>query len=217
MKKLLALFLSLALLVGCSARFEGYEFPQAVKVVTPLGSGSGAVIEQGVLTAEHVISALSEGGEDYYVLTTGGTFSGNTYFYRGGVGANDRAVLNVDTGIRPAMVYCGPLKTGERVIHVGYPGTGEGRTLRYISYGRISSTDIGNQGDYSNMVSLDIAADAGSSGGPVFNMKGEVIGVVVAVGRGHYGSLWATLMARPPAEVCPDFTTLHPVISNEVP
>jgi S1-C subfamily serine protease len=209
---LLALFT-----VSCTAinTFEGYAFPQAVRVVTPFGSGSGVIIEEGVLTAAHVIDNI--GSEKYYVVTKTASFSGDRYLYRGDKGPNDRVVLKVETKIPPAKVYCGPLKTGERVIHVGYPGTGGSGVIRSITYGRISVVNTEEQGDYSNMVGADLGADAGSSGGPVFNMKGEVVGIVVAVGRGHYGSLWTTLIARPPPEVCPALSQGLPVISNEVP
>jgi len=199
-KALIALSL-VALVVSCAVRFEGHTFPEAVKVVTPFGHGSGVVIREGVLTAEHVISSLREGGEDYYVLVDGRSFSSNSYVRRGTDGKNDRAILNVDVGILPAKVYCGPLLLGQPVIHAGYPSI-SGTTTKYVTYGRINSVDIGGEGTHSNMVGLDISADAGSSGGPVFNMKGEVIGIVIAVGRGHHGAMWTTLMALPPPEIC---------------
>jgi hypothetical protein len=214
--KILAIMVVLAS-VSCvvTDRFEGYAFPQAVQIVTPYGTGSGVVIEQGVLTAEHVLTPL--GDEDYSVVAGKRSFVGNEYVYRGGFGIDDRAILKVQTGIPPAPVYCGPLKTGERVIHVGYPGTSQGKSIRSITYGRISNTDVGDQGEFSNTVGAVLGADAGSSGGPVFNKKGEVVGVVVAVGRHHYGSLWTTLIARPPPEACPKPVNYYPAISNEVP
>lgn len=216
MKKLLAAVLGILLLGSCAVKFVGQEFPEVVKVVTPFGHGSGVVVEQGVLTAEHVVSFLVQGGREYKIETANGTFEGNTYSLRGGRGRIDWAILNVETGIKPARVYCGPLQLGEPVVHVGYPQI-SGTVSKYITWGRVNSVDTGGEGAYANMVGLDIGADAGSSGGPVYNRRGEVIGTVIAVGRGHYGSMWTTLMARPPAEVCPPKPDPLPVISNEVP
>ncbi len=80
----------------------------------------------------------------------------------------------------PAVVFgdSAPLKPGDWVMAIGNPfGLGGS-----VSVGIISATqrDI-NAGPYDDFLQTDAAINKGNSGGPLFNMEGEVIGVNTAI------------------------------------
>ncbi len=69
------------------------------------------------------------------------------------------------------------LKIGERVFVVGAPfGLSHSLSSGYVS--GITKSDDNNPFTYSEFIQTDAAINTGNSGGPMFNMKGEVVGVV---------------------------------------
>ena len=192
--------LAILLLAGCATPFNhvGNEYHSAVMVQTDRGHGSGVVVEQGVLTAAHVIS----GRETFRVITHDGEYETNEIALMGEGGTlTDWAIMVVETGIEPAETYCGPVYVGQRLVAVGNPGIGGGH-LRTVTWGRVSTIDIGEQSAFSHTVGLDIRAAPGSSGGPVYDEQGRVVGLIAGVGTHSMGMMRTSLMVRLPEEVC---------------
>jgi serine protease Do len=94
---------------------------------------------------------------------------------------NDLALLKVTPRKPLAQVSFGSsskLKVGDWVIAIGNPfGLGGSVSVGIIS---AKQRDI-NTGPYDDFLQTDAAINKGNSGGPLFNMEGEVIGVNTAI------------------------------------
>ena len=142
-------------------------------------TGSGFVLSEDgyVLTNYHVvedadeITVITHDGEEYPAELVGYDSS-----------ANDLAVLKVEaTGLKAAAIGSSDdLMIGDMVAAIGNP-LGElsaTQTIGYVSgIGREVAT--GSLTTIS-MIQTDAAINPGNSGGPLFNMRGEVIGITTA-------------------------------------
>lgn len=138
--------------------------------------GSGFIIDPSglVVTNDHVID---EADEVEVVLQSGRVLPATII---GRDPETDLAVLRVDAGAPLPFVTFGSsddARVGEWVVAIGNPfGLGGSLTAGVISaLGR----DIG--GRYDDYLQTDVAINTGNSGGPLFNMDGEVIGVNTAI------------------------------------
>ena len=141
-------------------------------------SGSGFVItEDGyILTNYHVI----DGVDDLKVSFSDGT----TYdaVVVGGEEANDIAVLKINaTGLTPVVVGdSSNMRVGEQVVAIGNP---LGELTFTLTAGYVSALDreiAMSDGNAINVMQTDAAINSGNSGGPLFNIYGECIGIVNA-------------------------------------
>ncbi len=78
------------------------------------------------------------------------------------------------------------LRLGEWVIAIGNPFSLGGTVTAGIVSAR--NRDI-NSGPYDNYIQTDAAINRGNSGGPLFNLDGEVIGVNTAIISASGGSI----------------------------
>ncbi len=101
----------------------------------------------------------------------------------------DVAVLKVDSPIKlPAVVFgdSDVLRVGDWVIAIGNPfGFGGTVTAGIIS---ARNRDI-NSGPYDDFLQSDASINRGNSGGPMFNLDGQVIGVNTAIYSPSGGSI----------------------------
>ncbi|MCR9237668.1 MAG: Do family serine endopeptidase [Alphaproteobacteria bacterium] len=140
------------------------------------GQGSGFFIaKDGLLvTNEHVIN----GGEEFTVVMDDGT-----EYEAELVGADSRTDLallkvNADRDFTYVAFADEPSRVGEWVVAVGNPfGLGGTVTAGIVS---ANGRDIGS-GPYDDFIQIDAPVNRGNSGGPAFNMRGEVIGVNAAI------------------------------------
>ncbi|MBR5261880.1 MAG: trypsin-like peptidase domain-containing protein [Oscillospiraceae bacterium] len=153
---------------------------------TPV-SGSGFIISENgyILTNHHVISDAISGGYDVNVYMNDGTmYIAEIVGYEED---NDIAVLKIDAeGLSAVTVGdSDAMLVGETARVIGNP-LGE---LQYsMTSGEVSaldreiSTTDSSTGVVTtiNMFQIDAAVNGGNSGGPVYNSRGEVIGVVTA-------------------------------------
>ncbi len=143
----------------------------------PSALGSGFIIDpKGVIiTNNHVI----EGAEEIIVNLPDGTRLKATL--RGRDPKTDLAVLVVKPDRPLPYVVFGNsdhIEVGDWVLAIGNPfGLGGTVTLGIVS---ARNRDI-NAGPYDDFIQTDAAINKGNSGGPLFNMKGEVVGVNSAI------------------------------------
>jgi len=138
--------------------------------------GSGFFVSEDgyVVTNNHVI----EGGSKFtVVMSDGKTYEADLI---GTDPRTDLAVLKVEADEKFTYVDFGENRprTGDWVVAVGNPfGLGGTVTAGIVSaHGR----DIGSS-RYDDYIQIDAAVNKGNSGGPAFNLSGEVIGVNTAI------------------------------------
>ncbi|WP_410000522.1 DegQ family serine endoprotease [Mesorhizobium sp. SP-1A] len=153
--------------------------------VQSLGSGFVVDATEGyVVTNNHVIAD----SDDIEV-----NFSDGTTLKAKLVGTDtktDIAVLKVDPkGHKLTAVKFGDsnkMRIGDWVMAIGNPfGLGGSVTLGIVS---ARNRDI-NSGPYDDFIQTDAAINRGNSGGPLFNMNGEVIGINTAIISPSGGSI----------------------------
>jgi len=147
---------------------------------TETATGTGVVVNADgtVLTALHVV----EGATAIQVTFADGTRSAAKVATA--EPAADIATLTVaelPTVVVPAVLGGAGLGVGDDVVAIGNP-----LGLRYsTTAGVISGLDRSVGGDrtpdLSGLIQFDAAVNPGSSGGPLINTKGEVVGVIVAL------------------------------------
>ncbi|MBX4992070.1 serine protease Do [Rhizobium binae] len=147
--------------------------------------GSGFVIDPTgyIVTNNHVI----EGADDIEV-----NFANGSKLKAKLIGTDtktDLSVLKVEPRTPLKSVKFGDSSTmriGDWVMAIGNPfGFGGSVTVGIIS-GRGRNI---NAGPYDNFIQTDAAINKGNSGGPLFNMKGEVIGINTAIISPSGGSI----------------------------
>lgn len=147
--------------------------------------GSGFVIDPKgfIVTNNHVI----ENADDIEVI-----FSDGSKLKAKLIGTDtktDLSVLKVEPPQPLTAVKFGDsrkLRIGDWVMAIGNPfGLGGSVTLGIVS---ASGRNI-NAGPYDNFIQTDAAINKGNSGGPLFNMDGEVIGINTAIISPSGGSI----------------------------
>lgn len=95
--------------------------------------------------------------------------------------ANDVAVLKVEAQGLPFLTAgsSDDLIVGDQVVAIGNP---LGDLTSTMTVGYVSAKDrvIETEGARINMIQTDAAINSGNSGGPLLNMKGEVVGITTA-------------------------------------
>ena len=144
---------------------------------TGTSSGSGFILtEDGyVVTNYHVV----EGGTDIrVVLHNGDEYPAEIVGFDA---TNDLAVLKVDaSGLSAAAIgSSSELNIGDMVVAIGNPlGTlASTQTVGYVSG---INREVTTDNTIISMIQTDAAINPGNSGGPLFNTKGEVIGITTA-------------------------------------
>lgn len=136
-------------------------------------SGSGVIISGDgyVITNNHVVEGLNE----VVVITS----NENEYKAKviGADSQTDVALLKIESDDVFSAIIIGnsdKVKEGEWVIAIGSPfGLFNSVTVGVVS-GKNRSL---SSGPYDNFIQTDAAINPGSSGGPLLNLKGEIIGI----------------------------------------
>jgi len=136
----------------------------------PRGVGSGFIISPDgfVLSNHHVVA-----GADKVIVT----MADRKEFYADIIGSDQRtdvALLKIDGKKLPFLKLGNPgnLEVGEWVLAIGSP-FGLANT---VTAGIVSALGR-DTGDYLPFIQTDVAVNPGNSGGPLINLKGEVIGI----------------------------------------
>ena len=140
-------------------------------------SGSGFILtEDGyVVSNYHVV----EGATTLTVILHDGTEYDAKLV--GGDETNDVALLKIEATGLPAVTIgsSDDLVVGDQVVAIGNP-LGELTSTQTVGYISAKDRDVTTDGTTINMMQTDAAINPGNSGGPLFNMKGEVIGITTA-------------------------------------
>ncbi|WP_204115524.1 Do family serine endopeptidase [Shimia biformata] len=146
--------------------------------------GSGFVISEDgyVVTNNHVI----EGADEILIEFFSGEELPATLVGRDP--NTDIALLKVETDKPLKFVQFGDsdlARVGDWVMAMGNP-LGQGFS---VSAGIVSARNRALSGTYDDYIQTDAAINRGNSGGPLFNMEGEVIGVNTAILSPNGGSI----------------------------
>ncbi len=175
--------------------FPGFQIPQICQKGTSLqeiGGGSGFIVSSSglILTNKHVVSDKEA---EYTVLTNDGKK------YPAKVLAldlnQDLAVIKItiakDSTTSLATVKLGDsdnIQIGQSVIAIGN-ALGEFRNTVSVGvvsglFRTITASGGGTQETLGDLIQTDAAINSGNSGGPLLNLKGEVIGINTAMASG---------------------------------
>ncbi len=172
--------------------FPGFEFqiPQYRQKGTQkqeVGGGSGFIVSQDglIVTNNHVVE---DPEAEYTVLFNDGTKLSGKVIGRDAV--LDIAIIKVEkTGIRPLPLGdSDKVRLGQTAIAIGN-ALGEFRNTVSVGVisglGRTITASSGTRTEtLRNVIQTDAAINRGNSGGPLLNLRGEVIGVNTAMASG---------------------------------
>ena len=153
--------------------------PSVVLITTSIGSlGSGVVVNDTgtVLTAHHVVS----GGGSISIMFADGTKAAASV-------ASSDPKIDIATLVPkklPEVVVAatlgGGVAVGSDVVAIGNPlGLRDSTTTGIVS--GLNRTTRTKTGSVSGLIQFDAAVNPGSSGGPLLNSRGLVVGVVVSI------------------------------------
>lgn len=162
-------------------RFFGDDLPQ--REFRNRGLGSGFIIsEDGYIVTNHHVIRQAE--EIEVILQNGEQYDARIV---GSDPKTDIALLKIETDQKLQAVKLGDsarLDIGEPVIAIGNPfGLGHTVTSGIVS---AKGRSLG-LGAYDDFIQIDAAINPGNSGGPLFNFRGEVVGVNTAIIAGGQG------------------------------
>jgi serine protease Do len=163
-------------------KFGNPNAPRGPQRSNALGSGF-VVSEDGyIVTNNHVIEGADEISIEF--------FSGKTLDAKliGTDPKTDIALLKVESDAPLPFVAFGDsnvMRVGDWVMAMGNP-LGQGFS---VSAGIVSARNRELSGTYDDFIQTDAAINRGNSGGPLFNMDGEVIGVNTAILSPNGGSI----------------------------
>ena len=158
-----------------------------VVVQTPTSAGTGFFVGEGgyVLTSARVLSALGEPVVKYRLMKAGKL---ETVRARARVvrvdEANGLALLRIAIAHRPPVVSLGNsrlVEAGEEVVVIGHPGLDQDTLNHTLTTGVVSNPrQLVEKREY---VQTNAAINPGSSGSPLFDSRGNVIGLVMLKGK----------------------------------
>lgn len=151
-------------------------------------TGTGVIVTSNgeILTNAHVV----EGATEVRVRFAGDTEPVTAVILAADAG-NDLALLKVDAQNLVAATFAKPgsVRVGDQVVAIGYALALDGGPS--VTTGIVSAmrrTIFTESGALNSLIQTDAAISSGNSGGPLVNMRGEVVGINTAVARGSNNS-----------------------------
>ena len=155
------------------------------QTATGVASGSGFIMSGDgyVVTNFHVVEGATSVN---VVLYDGKSLPAQLVGYDS---TNDIALLKVEAnGLSPVVLGSSDdLIVGDQVVAIGNP-LGELTSTLTVGYVSAKERTVSTDGTVMNMIQTDAAINSGNSGGPLFNMKGEVVGITTAKYSGSSSS-----------------------------
>lgn len=147
-------------------------------------TGTGVVVTSDgeILTNAHVV----EGATEVRVRFAGDTEPVIAVVLASDAG-NDLALLKVNAANLVAATFAKPgsVRVGDQVVAIGYALALDGGPS--VTTGIVSATKrtiFTESGALNSLIQTDAAISSGNSGGPLVNLRGEVVGINTAVARG---------------------------------
>ena len=180
---------------------------KSVELPTGRSLGSGIVYDVSghIITNNHVV-------EDSQKTTV--TFLDGTSYNAKVIGTDpytDLAVIKVD--VNPSLLHPLPigdsatLRVGDQVAAIGNPfGLSGSMTSGIVSQlGRLLSTPGTASFSIPDVIQTDAAVNPGNSGGPLLNMKGQVIGINTAIqsGTGEFAGIGFAVPSNTVSKIVP--------------
>jgi S1-C subfamily serine protease len=151
-------------------------------------TGTGVVVTSDgeIITNAHVV----EGATEVRVRFAGDTEPVLARVLAADAG-NDLALLKVNARNLVAATFAKPgsVRVGDQVVAIGYALALDGGPS--VTTGIVSAlkrTIFTESGALNSLIQTDAAISSGNSGGPLANMRGEVVGINTAVARGSSNS-----------------------------
>ena len=148
-----------------------------VLIDTDVSTGSGFILTADgyVVTNHHVV----EGASSVHVVLYNN--SRVSAILVGSDVSNDVAVLKMEgDGYQPVTLGSSDdLIVGDQVVAIGNP-LGELTSTLTVGFVSAKERDVSTDSSTINMMQTDCAINSGNSGGPLFNMRGEVVGITTA-------------------------------------
>jgi S1-C subfamily serine protease len=170
----------IAFLAACQAPKKRDAFAiSTVKVLPSEGHGSGVHVgNRYIVTAAHVV-----GSEKTVKVKAkhGGESEADVLWVNK---ANDIALLRARElqGVAVSQIECGIPAVGQHIEAIGSPGQ-----LEFIhAFGRVSS-GVQSNTHWASYFIAAMVVGPGMSGGPVFDARGKVVGIVVGVALTQIG------------------------------
>ncbi|EQB14368.1 Do family serine endopeptidase [Sphingobium lactosutens] len=141
-----------------------------------LGSGFIISADGYIVTNNHVVSAGTEGASVEQITVTMTNREEYTAKLVGRDAATDIAVLKIEPKKPLPFVKFGDsskARVGDWVVAIGNPFALSGT----VTAGIISALHRGTGGTYDKFIQTDASINQGNSGGPMFDMRGNVIGI----------------------------------------
>lgn len=141
-----------------------------------LGSGFLISADGYIVTNNHVVSAGAEGASVDSITVTMTNKEEYTAKLVGRDPATDLAVLKIDAKKPLPFVKFGDstkARVGDWVVAIGNPFALSGT----VTAGIISAVHRNTGGGYEKFIQTDASINQGNSGGPMFDMRGNVIGI----------------------------------------
>ena len=141
-----------------------------------LGSGFIISADGYIVTNNHVVSAGAEGATVEQITVTLTDREEYTAKLVGRDAATDIAVLKIEPKKAMPFVKFGDstkARVGDWVVAIGNPFALSGT----VTAGIISAVHRGTGGTYDKFIQTDASINQGNSGGPMFDMRGNVIGI----------------------------------------
>lgn len=177
-----------------------FEFLGVPREQTRTGLGSGFIISEDgyICTNFHVVAPGGTVVDKITVVINGTSYKAEVQGYDQ---PNDIALLKINPEKKLVPVYIGnsdETQVGDWAIAIGNPfGLDKSFTVGVIS--AIARHDLGGKNDRRSYFQTDAAVNPGNSGGPLINIRGEVIGInrmIFSQSGGYMGIAFAIPINR---------------------
>lgn len=189
--------LAFVTILGAMSAFGGHPTapPMSTSVIVRVenGQGSGTHIGAGkILTAAHVVGdatsakVITRGGEEFDAQVTWRDADA------------DLALVQMFAEMPSATVYCGPVAVGDAITIIGSPGP-----IKFLTNRGFISAPAEKRWQFASALMMDASVAKGMSGGGVFDSRGRLVAVAVAIyGMGLGGSQSGISYAVPVKRIC---------------